>query len=271
MSPELWFVSQGADGLWWGEFLVVEGVGFGAVTLPCLQQDEFIVSLKEQDPQIKIPDSGRQHQSTTKFLVDNHKTGKNTAGSTWYKFLFSLQLDVGRQQSDSEGAELPAPPEQLQAAPGWSPPGRAGAQQVGKALGFGVSRDGRSGINLGGVVSLGLHFSPRSEIHDFLSLPAPDLLKLSIPVKNTFTLRYIPVKTQRSSPIDKTTGQARAFLLFISDLPCKFAFSSPFAANSATLTCCSWCLFVCPVTWRKLVWSMKGFTLALSTASSMKG
>lgn len=96
----------------------MEGVGFGAVTLSCLQQDEFIVILKEQDPQIKIPDSERQHQSTTKFLVNNHKTGKNAAGSTWYEFSFSLQLDVGRQQSDSEGAELPAPPEQLQAAPG---------------------------------------------------------------------------------------------------------------------------------------------------------
>lgn len=85
---------------------------------------------------------------------------------------------------------------------------------MGKALGFGVSRDGRSGINLGGVVSLGLHFSPRSEIHDFLSLPTPGLLKLSISVKNTFTLRYIPVKTQRSCPIEKNHWAGQGFSSF---------------------------------------------------------
>lgn len=59
LSKWLWFnlpktLISATDGLWWREFLV-EGVGFGAVNLPCsisLQQDEFIVSLKEQDPEI---------------------------------------------------------------------------------------------------------------------------------------------------------------------------------------------------------------------------
>jgi len=33
----------------------------------------------------------------------------------------------------------------------------------------------------------------------------------------------------------------------------QFVFSSPFAVKSVILICYSWCLFVCPVTWRKPV------------------
>lgn len=62
-------------------------------------------------------------------------------------------------------------------------------------------------------------------------LPTPELLKSSISTKNTFTLKYIPVKTQHLCHIDKNTGQGGLFLLFISDLPCKFAFSSPFCSK----------------------------------------